>query len=54
MNLALTTVLLAAAESPGPQGDNPTDVGGILIIAGIAAAFLLVLLFAMYRRRTRA
>jgi hypothetical protein len=33
---------LLAAESPGPRGDNPSDLGGILIVVGIVAAVALV------------
>ena len=28
-------VALVAADSPGPRGDNPSDLGGILIVVGI-------------------
>jgi hypothetical protein len=33
---------LLAAQSPGPRGDNPSDLGGILIVVGIVAAVVLV------------
>lgn len=45
-----TLVSILAAESPG-RGENPSNLGGILIIVGIAATFLLVLGVAMYRRK---
>jgi hypothetical protein len=55
MRPVLDALFLLAQESPGnspERGENPSDIGGILIIAGIAVAFLLVFLFAMRRRRT--
>ncbi len=50
---SVLTMLLAAAESPGPRGDNPSDLGGILMIVGIAAVVMLAGIFAMYRRKRR-
>ena len=36
MTNALTSLILLAAESPGPgRGENPDDGGGILIILGV-------------------
>jgi hypothetical protein len=35
-------VALVAADSPGPRGDNPSDLGGILIVVGIVAAVALL------------
>jgi hypothetical protein len=37
-------LLLLAAESAGPgRGENPSDVGGIVIIVGIALLIIVVL-----------
>jgi hypothetical protein len=46
---------LLAADSPGPRGDNPSDLGGILIIVGIVVTvavlgFVGALLLARVRR----
>ena len=40
MATATALLLLAADEGPG-RGDNPSGVGGVLIIAGIIAAVVL-------------
>lgn len=37
MNLAVL-----AAESPGPRGDNPSEGGGLLIIAGVIVAVMVI------------
>jgi hypothetical protein len=52
---AIIGLLLLAAESPGPgRADNPSDVGGILIIVGITvvvvASFALGLWTVIKRR----
>ena len=55
MRAILDTLLLIAQDSPGnspERGENPNDVGGILIIAGIALTFIVVFVVAMRRRRT--
>ena len=54
----LTSVVLFAAESPGPRGDNPDDSGGIVIILGVVlavalAAFILLALFQRFGRSRR-
>jgi len=54
----LTSVVLFAAESPGPRGDNPDDSGGIFIILGIVVAvalgaFILHALFQRFGRSRR-
>jgi hypothetical protein len=49
------SVLLFAADSPGPRGDNPDDGGGILIVVAIAVAVLLIgVALALFFRRGRA
>jgi hypothetical protein len=52
----LASVLLVAANSPGPRGDNPDDGGGVLIIVAIVLAVLLagLLLGFLFRRFGRA
>ena len=47
-------LVLAAADGPG-RGDNPTDLGGILVIIGVIllAALVLAGLAALLVRRTR-
>jgi hypothetical protein len=37
-------IAVLAAQAPGPRGDNPSELGGILIIAGIVAAVVLLAL----------
>ncbi len=50
----LLTALLLAADTSGPgRGDNPSELGGVLIIVGIAATVLLVGALALYRRKGR-
>ena len=54
-----TSLVLFAAESPGPRGDNPGDSGGIFIILGIVlavaiGAFILHALFQRFGRSRRA
>ncbi len=54
----LTSVVLFAAESPGPRGDNPDGSGGIFIILGIVlavalGAFILHALFQRFGRSRR-
>ena len=54
MRTVLDTLLVLAQDSPGnspERGENPSDIGGILIIAGIALTFIVVFVFAMRRRR---
>lgn len=51
--LLATLIFLAQDDSPGPRGDNPSDIGGILIIVGIALVVLLAFGVGMYRRKSR-
>ena len=49
---------MTAAESPGPREDNPSGVGGVLIIAGIILGVILLavaifLVFGAVQRRSR-
>ncbi|MEA2407353.1 MAG: hypothetical protein QOE69_1472 [Thermoleophilaceae bacterium] len=49
------SLLLFAADSPGPRGDNPDGAGGVLIVVGIAVAVLLAgLALAFFFSRGRA
>jgi hypothetical protein len=47
-----TSLVLLAAESPGPRGDNPDGSGGVLIIVGIVLAVALggFLVHALFHR----
>ena len=51
----LTSVVMFAAESPGPRGDNPDDSGGLFIILGIVVAFAIgaFILHALFQRYGR-
>jgi hypothetical protein len=55
----LVNFAVLAADSPGPRGDNPSDLGGILVIVGIALLCVAVvagggLLLVRRRARSRA
>jgi hypothetical protein len=55
MNDLFVSVLLLAADSPGPRGDNPDDGGGIVIVVAIALVVLLAgLALAFFFSRGRA
>ena len=57
MESALVSLILLAAESPGPgRGENPDDGGGILIILGVILLVALAVAAAalLLRRRGRA
>jgi hypothetical protein len=49
----LLNLALLAADSPGPRGDNPSDLGGILIIVGIVLVATAVVVGAGWLLATR-
>jgi hypothetical protein len=42
MSSWISEILLIAADSPGPRGDNPETLGGIVIVIGIVVAVLVM------------
>jgi hypothetical protein len=42
MSSWISEIPLVAADSPGPRGDNPETLGGILIVVGIVLAVLVM------------
>jgi hypothetical protein len=42
MSFWISEILLLAADSPGPRGDNPETLGGILIVVGIVLGVLVM------------
>jgi hypothetical protein len=49
----LVSLALLAADSPGPRGDNPSDLGGILIIVAIVLVAVAVVVGAGWLLATR-